>query len=36
MYNNGDREILFSNGTRKEILADCQSIDVSTLACLSL
>ena len=36
MYNNGAREILFSNGTRKEIFADCQSIDVSSYACLSL
>ena len=29
MYNNGAREILFSNGTRKEISADGQSIVVS-------
>ena len=26
MYNNGAREILFSNGTKKEISADGQSI----------
>ena len=29
VYNNGAREILFSNGTRKEISADGQSIVVS-------
>ena len=31
MYDNGAREILFSNGTRKEISADGQLIVVSIL-----
>ena len=35
MYNNGAREIPLSNGTRKEILADGQSIVVSFFICLS-
>ena len=35
MYNNGAREILFSNGTRKEISADCQPIGATFFIHLS-
>ena len=35
VYNNGAREILFSNGTRKEILADGQPMVVSFFIRLS-